>query len=123
MRARLANCERKTCPKKALRKFKRRERVNLIRLKQTAKQNTLKDSQNDKTAEAIRMAEKDFSVDLPLLVDETAKDNKILDAIIALEIGQPDKIFYPYRPHREHLATCFGLLLYIDKIIILEAMR
>ena len=71
----------------------------------------------------IKKAEKDFSVDLPLLVEETAQDAKLLDAIIALETGQPDNIFYPYRPHREHLTTRFGLLFYNDKIVIPEAMR
>ena len=78
--------------------------MNLIRQKQTAKQNALQNSHDEKTTEAIRKAEKDFSADLPLLVGEVAKGTKILDEIIALENGQPDKIFNPYRPHREHLA-------------------
>ena len=60
---------------------------------------------------------------LRMLVEETAKDAKLLDAIIALEAGKIDGIFYPYRPHREHLETRFGLLFYIDRIIIPEAMR
>ena len=97
--------------------------MNLVRLKQTAKQNALQDSQNEKTAEAIRKAEKDFSVYFPLLVDETAKNTKIFEAIIALKNGQSDKIVHPYRPHREHVATRCGLLFYNDKIIIPEAMR
>ena len=114
---------REKCPTNVLRKIKKHEsEFNPSRAK-TAKQNALQDSQNEKTAEAIKKAEKDFSVDLPLLVDGTAKDTKILDAIIALENVQPDKIFYPYRPHREHLATHFGLLFYNDKIIVPEAMR
>ena len=37
---------------------KKHESVNLLRLKQTAKQNALQDSQKEKTAEAIRKAEK-----------------------------------------------------------------
>ena len=110
-------------PTNVLRKFKKHESVNLIRVKQTAKQNTLQDSRNKITRSSDKKAEKDFSVDLPLLVDETAKYTKILDAIIALEIGHPDKTFYPYRQHREHLATRFGLLFYNDKITIPEAMR
>ena len=76
-----------------------------------------------KTAEVIRRAERDFSMDLPLLVEETGQDAKILDAIIALEAGKGDGIFYPYRPHREHLETRFGLLFYNDRIVIPEAMR
>ena len=44
--------------------------MNLIRLKQTAQRNTLQEEHNEKTAEAIKSAEKNFSVDLPLLVDE-----------------------------------------------------
>ena len=78
-----------------LRKFRKPESVNLIRLKQTAKQNTLQEAQNEKTSEAIKKAEKDFSMDLPLLVDETARGTKILYAITALETGQSDSIFYP----------------------------
>ena len=62
-------------------------------------------------------------MDLPLLVEETAQDTKILDAIIAPEAGKADGIFYPYRPHREHLETRFGLLFYNDRIVIPEAMR
>ena len=58
-----------------------------------------------------------------MLVEETAQDAKILDAIIALEAGKIDGIFYPYRPHREHLETRFGLLFYNDRIVIPEAMK
>ena len=79
--------------------------MNLVRLKQTAKQNTLPENRNEKTAETIKKAEKDFAMDLPMLVEETATDTRILDAIIALETGKLDGIFYPYRPHREHLET------------------
>ena len=111
------------CPTTVLRKFLKHESVNLIRLKQTAKLNTLQEVQNEKTSEAIKKAEKEFSMDLPLLVDETARDTKILDAIIALETGRSDNIFYPYDPHREYLTTRFGLLFYNDKIIISEELR
>ena len=58
-----------------------------------------------------------------MLVEETAQDAKILDAIIALEAGKIDGIFYPYRPHRGHFETRFGLLFYNDRIVIPEAMR
>ena len=58
-----------------------------------------------------------------MLVDETARDVKILSAIAALEKEQPEDIFYPYRPHRSHLTTRFGLLFYNDKIIIPENKR
>ena len=113
----------KKCPTNILRKFKKHESVNLIREKQTAKQNTLLEKQNEKTAAMIKRAEKDFAMDLPLLVEETAQDTIFLDAIIALETGRSENIFYPYRPHREHLQTRFGLLFYNDKIVIPEAMR
>ena len=95
----------------------------MIRLKQTAKLNTLREKRNQKTAETIRRAEKDFALDLPLLVEETAQDTKILDAINALEAGRKEDLFFPYRPHREHLETQFGLLFYNDRIVIPEAMR
>ena len=62
-------------------------------------------------------------MDLPLLVDETAQDTKILDALNALEAGRPDDWFYPYRPKCEHLEPHFGLLFYNDTILIPEAMR
>ena len=60
-------------------------------------------------------------MDLPLLVGETARDVKILYAISANETDRIDDTFYPYRPHREHLTTRFGLLFYNDKIVIPEA--
>ena len=72
------------------------EMVNLIRLKQTAKLNTLEPEQNEKTADVLKKA--DFALDLPLLVDETARDVKILNTIAAIEKQQLESIFYPYRP-------------------------
>ena len=111
------------CPKNALNKFKKHETINLIRLKQTVKKNSPSTNQNESTEEAIKRAEKDFALDLPLLVDETARDVKILNAIAAIEKQQLDNIFYPYRPHRLHLSTRFGLLFYNDKIVIPENMR
>ena len=48
------------CPTTVLRKFLKHESVNLIRLKQTAKLNTLQEVQNEKTSEAIKKAEKNF---------------------------------------------------------------
>ena len=47
--------------------------------------NTLSSEQNKKTAEVIKKVEKDFALDLPLLVDETARDVKILNTIAAIE--------------------------------------
>ena len=111
------------CPTNALRRFRKHETVNLIRLKQTAKTNTMDPEQNESTAETIKKAEKNFALDLPLLVDETARDIKILNTIAAIEKQQLESIFYPYRPHRLHLSTRFGLLFYNDKIIIPENMR
>ena len=97
--------------------------MNLIRLKQTAKKNSPDANQNENTEEAIKKAEEDFALELPLLVDETARDVKILNATAAIEKQQLDNIFYPYRPHRLHLSTRFGLLFYNDRILIPENMR
>ena len=97
------------CPTNLLRKLRKHDRVNLIRLKQTAKRNILPEDRNEKTAETIKKAEKDFSMDLPLLAEETAQDPKMLGAINALEAGRTDNILYPYRPHRENLTTRFQL--------------
>ena len=49
----------------------------------------------ERTAERMKKAEKDFTFDLPLLVDETARDEKILNAITAIEKDQLESIFYP----------------------------
>ena len=81
------------------------------------------DDQNENTEETIKRAEKEFALDLPMLVDVTARDVKILSAIAGLENDQREDIFYQYRPHRSHLTTRFGLLFYNDKIVIPEAMR
>ena len=74
--------------------------MNLIRLKQTAKQNTLPENRNEKTAETIKKAGKDFAMDLPMLVEETAQDVKIQDAIIASETGKLDFFI-----HTAHIAN------------------
>ena len=118
-----SHIKRDKCPTNALKKFKKHETVNLIRLKQTAIKNTLSSDQKQGTEEAIKRAEKDFALDIPLLVDETARDIKMLNAIAAIENQQPDSIFYPYRPHRSHLSTRFGLLFYNDRIVIPENMQ
>ena len=65
----------------------------------------------------------DFSLDLQLLVDETSRDIKILNAFAAIEKEQLESIIYPYRPHRLHLSARFGLLFYNDEIVIPENMR
>ena len=64
-----------------------------IRLKQTAKKNSISKDQNENTEEAIKRTEEDFPLDLPLLMDETARDVKILNAIAAIEKQQLDSIF------------------------------
>ena len=97
--------------------------MNLIRLKQTAKIITLNQELNEKTIEVIKKAEKEFSLDLSLLVDETAQDIKIIKAIAAIEKEQLESIFYPYRHHRLHFSRRFGLLFYNDKIVIPKNMR
>ena len=118
-----SNIRQEKCPANAIKKFRKHETVNLIRLKQTVKTNTLDDEHNERTEETIKRAEKDFALDLPMLVEETARDMKILIAITAIERNQIEEVFYPYRPHRYHLTTRFGLLFYNDKIVIPEAMR
>ena len=119
----LSGTKEDRCPTNALKKFKKHETVKLIRIKQTAKKTSLSTDQDENFEEAIKKAEKDFAQDLPLLVDETARDIKILNAIAAIEKQQLDSIFNPYRPHRLHLSTRFGLLVYTDKIIIPENIR
>ena len=99
------------------------ETVNFIRLKQTVKSNAMETEHKERTSETIKKAEKDFALDLPTLVEETARDEKILNAIAAIEKDQLENIFYPYHPHRDHLTTRFGLLFYNDKIVVPEAMR
>ena len=101
----ISRAQEEKCPISALRRFRKHETVNLIRLKQTAKINTLNTEQNEKTSEVIKKAENDFALDLPLLVDETARDIKDLNAIAAIEKQQLESIFYPSRPHRVHLST------------------
>ena len=118
-----SHIKRDKCPTNALKKFKKHETVNLIRLRQTAIKNTLSSDQKQGTEEAIKRVGKDFALDIPLLVNETARDIKMLNAIAAIESQQPDSIFYPYRPHRSHLSTRFGLFIYNDRIVIPENMR
>ena len=115
----------KKSPTNALKKFRKHETVNLIWLKQTVKTNTMDDEHIEHTEETIEKAERDFALNLPMLVDETARDVKILRAIAAIEKNQTEDIFFPYRPHRSHLTltTRFGLLIYNDKIVIPEATR
>ena len=119
----ISRAKQDKCPTNALRRFRKHETGNMIRLKQIAKMNTLNTEQNEKTAEVIKKAEKDFALDLPLLVHETARDVKILNTIAAIEKQHLESIFYPYRPHRLHLSIRFGLLFYNDKIVIPENMR
>ena len=119
----VSNIRQEKCPTNALKKFREHETVNLIRLKQTVKTNTMDDDHNEHTEETIKRAEKDFALDLPMLVDETEENVRILSAIAALEKNQPEDIFYPYRPHKSNLTTRFGLLFYNDNIVIPEAMR
>ena len=85
--------------------------------------NILNPEQNEKTSEVIKKAQQDFALDLPLLVDETARDFKILNAIAAIKKNQLERIFYPFRPHGQHLSTRFGLLFYNGKMVIPENIR
>ena len=100
-----SNVRQEKCPTNAIKKFRKHETINLIRLKPTVKTNILDDEHNERTEETIKKAEKDFALDLPMLVEETARDTKILNAITAVEKNQIEEFFYPYRPHRHHLTT------------------
>ena len=80
-----SNVRQEKCPTNAIKMFRKHETVNLIRLKQTLKTNTLDDEHTERTEETIKKAEKDFALDLPMLVEETARDVKILSAITAFE--------------------------------------
>ena len=97
----MSRIEQDKSPTNALKTFRKHETENLIRLKLTAKINTLDSKQNEGTTETIKRAKNFFSLDLQLLVDEIARDVKILNAISAIEKGQLESIFYPYRPHYE----------------------
>ena len=101
------------CPTTVLRKIRRHDSVKLIRLKQTDKLDTQVGAYDEKTAESIETADRDFATDLPLLVDETAGNTKILNAIATSENGQIDDIFHAYRQHGEHLlidSACFLIM-------------
>ena len=84
----MSNVRQEKCPTNAIKMFRKHETINLIRLKQTAKTNKLDDEHNERTEETIKKAEKDFALDLPMLVEETARDTKILNAITAVEKNQ-----------------------------------
>ena len=118
-----SNIRQEKCPTNAIKKIRKHGTVDLIRLKQTVKTNTLNNEHNERTEETIKRAEKDFALDLLMLVEDTVRDVKILNAITAIERIQIEEVFYPYRPHRYRLTTRFGLLFYNDKIVIPEAMR
>ena len=85
----MSNIRQEKCSTNALKKFRKHETVNLIRLKQTVKTNTMDVEQNEHTEETIERAEKDLALDLPMLVAETARDVKILSSIAALGKNQP----------------------------------
>ena len=89
----VSNIRQEKYPTNALKKFHQHETVNLIRLNQTVKTNTMDDEPNEHTVETIKGAKKYIALDLPMLVDETARDVKILSAIAALEKNQPEVIF------------------------------
>ena len=95
-----SHIQHEKCPTSALKKLKKHESINLIRLKQTAKLNTMEAEQKEKTSQAIQKAEKNFELNLPFLVEETARDVKILNAISDLESNQIESIFYPYQPKK-----------------------
>ena len=88
-----SNVRQAKCPTNAIKKFRKHETVNLIRLKQTVKTNTLDDEHNERTEETIKRAEKDYALDLLMLVEETARDVKILSAFTAIERNQTEEIF------------------------------
>ena len=87
------------CRTIALKNFKKHEAVNLVRLKHSAELNTMEAERNEESTEAIQNAENSFTLDVPLLVEETARDVKILGAISAIKADYTDNMFYHYRPH------------------------
>ena len=109
-------------PNNPPKKIRKHESVNWVKLKQTAKANLQDETQKQLTNGAIKKAELDFALDLPLLVEEMTRDMKILN-VSAKETDNTKGMFYPYQPHRNHLTTRFGLLFYNDKDIKLESMR
>ena len=66
----MINIRQEKCPTDALKKFRKHETVNPIRLNQTVKTNTMDDEHNEHTEETIKRAEKDFALDLPVLVEQ-----------------------------------------------------
>ena len=122
-KSQISRVKQDKCPINALKNFRKDETVNVIRFKQTAKIDTFDPIQNDRTTETIKRTEKDFSLDLPLLLDETARDVKSLNAKSAIEKIQLESVFYPDRPHRLQLSTRFGLIFFNDKIVSPENMR
>ena len=58
------------CPTSASKKAKKHKSVNLFQLKQSARLNTTETERNERTAESIQKAEKNFALDLPMLVGE-----------------------------------------------------
>ena len=49
----VSNISQEKCPTNAIKKFRKHETVNLVRLKQTVKTNTMDDEHNENTEETI----------------------------------------------------------------------
>ena len=113
----------KRCPTSILRKYPKHETVNFIKLKQYAKPNMLSDEMNERTENTLKKVERDFTIDLELLANESTKDHRIMGTITAIENGCPEFIHNPYKNHQNHLSTRFGILFYNDRIVIPENLR
>ena len=84
------------CSTDVQRKFRRHESINLIRLKETAKLNQHDEANNERTTEAIKKAEKDFAMNLPLVVGDQGRENT--EPISAIETDCLRGLFlsFPY---------------------------
>ena len=68
------------CPTTILRKYPKHHTVNFIKLRQYARTNGLNEL-NEKRNDTIKRAEKEFTLDLHLLSNETTKDQRIISTI------------------------------------------
>ena len=73
--------------------------------------------------ETIREAEQKFAKDLRTIADETTNDEKLLKALVCIERRSHEQIPGEYKEHYKNLSTCFGVVFYIDKIVIPKLLR
>ena len=73
--------------------------------------------------QAVRKTEKNFSIDLQLLMTETTNDPNLLKTLVCLERQQHDLIPEEYQLHKKKLSSRFGLVFIEDKIIVPKNLR